>query len=127
MRLIPDIINRLHALFPSPPCHDTAYDVRTQFERARHLAKYIFPRQYGLPHPFACLSADGAYNVTDADRELQIKALGPCKTPKRLHEALDLVEKVIWKHSKCAYRALLQKTCPSKVCLGYPNRVVKIC
>ncbi|KIP07641.1 hypothetical protein PHLGIDRAFT_70705 [Phlebiopsis gigantea 11061_1 CR5-6] len=121
MCLVSDILNRLHALFSSPACHDPAHDVRTQFERARHLAKYIFPCQYSLPHPFASLFADSAYNVTDADRELQIKALGSCKTPKRLHEALDLVEKIIWRHGKCAYKALLQKTCPSKVCSRSPG------
>lgn len=41
--------------------------------------------------------------------------LGACKTPKRLREAVDLVEKIIWRHGKCGYKPLLQKMCPSKV------------
>lgn len=69
-----DVLNRLHVLFPSLASHDPALDTRKQFERARHFAKYIFPRQYGLPNSFISTSPeDSVYNVTDADRELQIR------------------------------------------------------
>ncbi|EKM58355.1 uncharacterized protein PHACADRAFT_91124, partial [Phanerochaete carnosa HHB-10118-sp] len=82
-----------------------------QYEKARHANKCIFPRQYGLPHPFISQARtwETPYSVSDTDRESQIK------TPKRLRGALDLVDKTIWRHGKCGYKSLLDKACPSKV------------
>jgi hypothetical protein len=129
----PDVLNRLNALYPTPPTSDPAADTRKQYEKARHFAKFIFPRQYRLPHPFMTdpQKPDAVYDISEANREIQIrvselctlpalsteaclKALGSCKTPKRLQKALTLVEKMIWRHRKCGYKALLQKTCPPK-------------
>ncbi|TFY78051.1 hypothetical protein EWM64_g5960 [Hericium alpestre] len=58
---------------------------RAQMEDARHLAKYIFPRQYGLSNAFTPTSTPrwGAGKLPDyADREDEIKGKS-LKTPKR--------------------------------------------
>ncbi|KDQ59313.1 hypothetical protein JAAARDRAFT_127533, partial [Jaapia argillacea MUCL 33604] len=95
-------------------------DPRKQMEDTRHLAKYVFPRQFGLSSPF---SFDGqqktqSYQLPDfGDREEEIKKRGPCKTPKRVKTALELLEKLIWRHGKCGYKPLRDKACPSRVCL----------
>ncbi|KAI0690148.1 hypothetical protein BC835DRAFT_1281564 [Cytidiella melzeri] len=89
-------------------------DPRKQAVAARHLSKHIFPRQYNLPSSFDD-SLNGHCSIEYNDREAQIKARGNCKTPKRLKPALDLLDKLIWRHSKCGYKPLLQRLCPSKV------------
>ena len=51
-------------------------DPRQQAEHARHLAKYVFPRQYGLSHAFA-VSPGQRYSTFQnpdwMDREREIK------------------------------------------------------
>ncbi|KAL1674218.1 hypothetical protein EV122DRAFT_221093, partial [Schizophyllum commune] len=90
-------------------------DYRAQFTAARKLSKYVFPRQYGLAHPFQ-QSKGNAQQLPDfSDREAEIEALGSCRTPKRLKEALCLLEKLIWRHGKCRYLPLRDKVCPTKV------------
>ncbi|KAL1738672.1 hypothetical protein HDZ31DRAFT_50624, partial [Schizophyllum fasciatum] len=90
-------------------------DFRAQFTAARKLSKYVFPRQYGLAHPFNPAKGP-AHQLPDyTDRELEIESLGPCRTPKRLREALCLLEKLAWRHGKCRYLPLRDKVCPSKV------------
>ncbi|RDB25955.1 Telomerase reverse transcriptase [Hypsizygus marmoreus] len=92
-------------------------DPKQQEERARHLAKYVFPRQYGLSSPFVDLnSKKHAFILPDyADRELEIKTKGSCKTPKRLKGVLPLLEAMIWRHGKCGYKPLRDKVCPTKL------------
>lgn len=70
-----DVLNRLDLLYPSPSSTGTAHNTKKQYEKARHLAKYVFPRQYGLPSPFVtqAQARDAPYSVSDADRESQIK------------------------------------------------------
>ncbi|KAI0326933.1 hypothetical protein GY45DRAFT_1348049 [Cubamyces sp. BRFM 1775] len=93
-------------------------DRRQQMEHARHLSKYVFPRQYGLKNPF---DSPGSHRSNYGmppdylDREQEIKLKGSCKTPKRLKTVLDSLEKMIWRHHKCRYKALLNLSCPSKV------------
>ncbi|KAI0775159.1 hypothetical protein BD413DRAFT_471462 [Trametes elegans] len=93
-------------------------DPRQQMEYARHLAKYVFPRQYGLSSPFVALGSHSSSYVRQPDylgREQEIKLKGPCKTPKRLKSVLDMLEKMTWRHHKCRYKSLLDLACPSKV------------
>jgi hypothetical protein len=125
-----DVLHRLASLGPV----DTAPPSVGDMENSRHLAKYIFPRQYGLSSPFT--STYGSKSILDNrgfhDRNEEIKVrlppfsivgksaylcktLGPGKTPKRLKELLPVIEKLIWRHGKCKYRLLLDATCPSKV------------
>ncbi|EIW83940.1 hypothetical protein CONPUDRAFT_51134, partial [Coniophora puteana RWD-64-598 SS2] len=101
-------------------------DPREQARQARHLSKYIFPLQYDLKNIFTNVpNPKDVHNLHNFfDRELEIKAralgsqrLGKCKTPRRLREILPLLEKMIWRHGKCAYKPLRDKTCPSKVCI----------
>ncbi|KAL1753028.1 hypothetical protein FB107DRAFT_218705, partial [Schizophyllum commune] len=90
-------------------------DYRAQFTAARKLSKYVFPRQYGLAHPFQQLKGNGQQLPDFSDREAEIEALGSRRTPKRLKEALCLLEKLIWRHGKCRYLPLRDTVCPTKV------------
>ncbi|KAA1467623.1 hypothetical protein DENSPDRAFT_769983, partial [Dentipellis sp. KUC8613] len=95
-----------------------------QMEHARHLSKYIFPRQYGLANAFTPTVQPKwlPHKLPDyADRENEIKTYDfrqgkSFKTPKRLKSTLQLLEKMIWRHGKCHYRALRDMACPSHVC-----------
>lgn len=139
-----DILNRLNPSFkvkqkPSP--HELSeLDPRQLAEKARHLSKYIFPRQYSLTNVFAMdsdtfASANNTPDIIDREDEIeasrshaciyhlakgynsccQQKRKG-CKTPKRVKPALTFLEKMISRHAKCKYRALRDLACPSKVC-----------
>jgi len=46
------------------------------------------------------------------------------RTPKRINDALNFFEKLIWRHGKCGYKPLLNMACPSKVglCVPYNGR-----
>ncbi|TFL07881.1 hypothetical protein BDV98DRAFT_491852, partial [Pterulicium gracile] len=82
---------------------------------ARLLSKYVFPRQYDptgnkLSSPFTSDVKDKRYD----DRDAEIRDLGCTKMPKRLREALPLLRRVVRKHGKCHYKALLNRACPSK-------------
>ncbi|KAJ7227315.1 hypothetical protein GGX14DRAFT_347245, partial [Mycena pura] len=92
-------------------------DPRKQMDNARNLAKYVFPRQYGLASPFKFqTSPRESLNLPDfSDRENEIKALGPCKTPKRLRDVIPMLEKLLWRHGKTRYKLLRDHACPSKV------------
>ncbi|KZV74357.1 hypothetical protein PENSPDRAFT_550288, partial [Peniophora sp. CONT] len=100
-------------------------DMRAQMEDARHLAKYVFQRQYGLPSVFDARGPTGSGYM---DRRLPLNAihssmlttsqkLGSHKTPKRLKQSIDILEKTLWHHGKCRYKLLRNLACPSKVCL----------
>lgn len=56
-----------------------------------------------------------AEHLRCADAEGWRQSRGKCKTPKRLRETLALLDKMLWRHGKCAYKALRDKACPSKV------------
>lgn len=110
---------------------------------ARHLVKYMFPRQYGLDSVFDVknISSEGVsrgqffnrHNFLDRELDLDVRNLtskgcclddwlakssqsrGPIKTPKRLKNVIEIVEQIYHRHTRCGYRALLNKVCPSKV------------
>lgn len=91
-------------------------DAREQAANVRHLSKYIFPRQYNLSNPFRPSSRKDAYKFADySDRESEIKARGACKTPKRLKNILPLIDRLLWRHGKTAYKPLMERVCPSKL------------
>ncbi|PSR75587.1 hypothetical protein PHLCEN_2v9067, partial [Hermanssonia centrifuga] len=91
-------------------------DLRKQMENARHLSKYVFPLQYGLPCALTAETQTFSSSLPNyMDREEQIKKKGSIKTPKRLKSILSLLERTMWRHHKCGYRPLLQKICPSKL------------
>ncbi|KAI0359808.1 hypothetical protein OH77DRAFT_1493323 [Trametes cingulata] len=115
------VLNRFYPCWsPKPRVNSGEWvdpDPRQQMEHARHLAKYVFPRQYGLSNPFVSPSHRTSYarQPDYLDREHEIKMKGSCKTPKRLKGVLSDLEKMIWRHHKCRYKSLLDITCPSKV------------
>ncbi|EGN91919.1 hypothetical protein SERLA73DRAFT_17315, partial [Serpula lacrymans var. lacrymans S7.3] len=92
-------------------------DPRKQAADVRHLAKYVFPLQFGLSNVFSKM-VNARYQprrLPDfSDRENEIKRLGKCKTPKRLREVMRLLDKVLWRHGKCGYSRLRDLACPSK-------------
>ncbi|KAK7050869.1 Telomerase reverse transcriptase [Paramarasmius palmivorus] len=100
-------------------------DPRMQQANSRRLAKYVFPRQYGIPSAFHFFkfSEREAYQVPDfVNRDKDIEKLassgGPkqrIKTPKRLKQVLPILDKLIWRHGKCKYKLLLDGSCPSKM------------
>ncbi|KAG0659712.1 hypothetical protein C6P46_005071 [Rhodotorula mucilaginosa] len=84
---------------------------------ARHLAKYIFPRQFGLHNAFTSPKARVSVDVLPdyTDRELEIKRLGSIKTPPRLRPVLPILQRLGLLSSRCNFRKLLDKRCPSKL------------
>jgi hypothetical protein len=68
-----DILNVLNpSLYRSTITRLQTRDYHERMEDARHLSKYVFPREYGLVTVFA--SANKAYKYSDfADREDEIK------------------------------------------------------
>ncbi|CCM03069.1 uncharacterized protein FIBRA_05189 [Fibroporia radiculosa] len=119
-----DILNRLNSAYKrkskakacSEPWVDP--DPREQAKNARHLSKFVFPRQYGLANPFfvaehAALQALKQLDYSNQEDEIEKK--GPCKTPKRLKPVLAMLDQMIWRHGKCGYKALLNIACPSKI------------
>ncbi|KAI0663883.1 hypothetical protein C8Q70DRAFT_384202 [Cubamyces menziesii] len=119
---IKHVLNRFYPSWaPKPKAGDGEWvdpDPRQQMEHARHLAKYVFPRQYSLKNPF---DSPGSHRSSFGmppdylDREQEIKLKGSCKTPRRLKVVLDSLDKMIWRHHKCRYKALLDLSCPSKL------------
>ncbi|KAK7690659.1 hypothetical protein QCA50_005758 [Cerrena zonata] len=111
-RLNPSLKGKQGAVASTPEA-----DPRKQMENARHIAKYVFPREFGLPNAFEIEKpfAGGMRLPNFLDREDQIQAKGSCKTPKRVKCVLHILEKMIWRHGKCGYKPLLNKLCPSKL------------
>ncbi|KAJ7170830.1 hypothetical protein C8R43DRAFT_68505 [Mycena crocata] len=112
------ILNRLNPPQPKPkvpPEYHVDPDSRKQMDDARHLAKYVFPRQYGLASVFRFqTSKRESFKIPNFDdREHEIK--GSFKTPKRLKEVIPMLEKLLWRHGKCGYKPLRDHACPSKV------------
>ncbi|KAI0001414.1 hypothetical protein BJV74DRAFT_765921, partial [Russula compacta] len=110
-----DVLNVLNSSFRrTTGARYQAQDHHKRMEAARHLSKYIFPREYGLATVFT--SAAKAHKYSDfADREGEIKKAYASKTPKRVRSVLDLLDKMIRRHGKCSYNTLRDITCPSKV------------
>ncbi|GAA5992398.1 hypothetical protein JCM10908_000464, partial [Rhodotorula pacifica] len=95
----------------------TSPDRGTSEAAARHLAKYIFPRQFSLHNAFTSPKPRASLDVLPdyMDRELEIKRLGSVKTPPRLRPALPLLQRLGLLSSRCNFRKLLDKRCPSKL------------
>ncbi|KAG6899964.1 hypothetical protein C0993_004865 [Termitomyces sp. T159_Od127] len=73
------ILNRIYPSYRRPPKVDPDQyvdpDPKEQLQHARHLSKYVFPRQYGLNNPFFITNLrKNAFNAPDyLDREAEIK------------------------------------------------------
>jgi hypothetical protein len=77
--LHPDILTRLTTLLPTLeiPATDAGLVEKARGEApARHLAKYLFPRQFGLHNPFTFAKPKSSFEVVPdyVVRELEIKA-----------------------------------------------------
>ncbi|CAK5268459.1 unnamed protein product [Mycena citricolor] len=127
-----DVLNRLNGP-KSNRITDSVGPVKLM-EQARHLSKYVFPRQYGLANVFRFeLPRREGFRLPDfGDREDEIRVsmdgfkkllsmpvtyfqrLGQFKTPKRLKDAVPMLEKILWRHGKCSYSRLRDLTCPTK-------------
>ncbi|BGP40727.1 Telomerase reverse transcriptase [Rhodotorula kratochvilovae] len=80
------ILTRLPSIFPPVPPSGARPLKAVAEAPARHLAKYIFPRQFGLHNVFTSEKARTSFEVMPdyLDREVEIKKLGSLKTPQRL-------------------------------------------
>ncbi|GAA5959406.1 hypothetical protein JCM21900_006848 [Sporobolomyces salmonicolor] len=109
------VLVRLPPLFPllrSTPARTPVAEAP-----ARHLAKYVFPRQFGLHNVFTSPKPRSSLEVLPdyQDREIEIKKVGSIKTPGRLKPALPLLNRLALLHRRCNYRKLLDQKCPSKI------------
>ncbi|SGZ26907.1 BQ5605_C025g09993 [Microbotryum silenes-dioicae] len=111
-----DILTRLPAMFP-PAAQQTKADAGQLLGGARHLAKYIFPRQFGLHNVFTYPKPRLNVEVVSDhhDREIEIKKLGTVKTPERVKPTLPMLQRMMLLHSRCNYRKMLDRYCPKKV------------
>ena len=106
--------------------HDTQQGAKSQASiyherRTRHLAKYVFPRQYGLHNVFTGARDFETSTQPFRDytvREVEIKALGAKRTPRAIRPVLPVLAKILVRHDKLDYRALLDRCCPSRVPKG---------
>ncbi|KAG9006699.1 hypothetical protein FRB93_008431 [Tulasnella sp. JGI-2019a] len=83
---------------------------------ARHLSKYIFPRQYGLSNVFTAERDPKSRHPFPSydDREDDILIMGACKTPKRVKPCLSLIEQLVRYHQRTPYPKLCNFICPTK-------------
>ncbi|GAA6017946.1 hypothetical protein JCM10207_002715 [Rhodosporidiobolus poonsookiae] len=114
------ILARLPSLFPlltRSAADNALLDTVHAEAPARHLAKYIFPRQFGLHNPFTFPKPRSSFEVIPdyLDRELDIKKHGSIKTPTRLKPALNLLSKLAVLSQRCNYRKTLDSSCPTKI------------
>ncbi|KAG8948061.1 hypothetical protein FRC04_010103 [Tulasnella sp. 424] len=93
----------LNKVQPDRTAQDTPDSAQKKLEAAaRHLSKYIFPRQYDLKNVFTCPKDKKSLNpfpVFD-DREDDILFKGHCKTPKRLKPIISLLERLVKLHGR---------------------------
>ncbi|GAA6017246.1 hypothetical protein JCM11491_001868 [Sporobolomyces phaffii] len=85
---------------------------------ARHLSKYVFPKQFRLNNVFKGDKVNPWIRVRPdhENREVEIGKLGKVKTPARLkRQVVPLLNRMIVLHHRCNYRKLLGIKCPSKV------------
>ncbi|KAJ1301223.1 hypothetical protein OPQ81_003632 [Rhizoctonia solani] len=93
-------------------------EARVMEEAARHVAKYMFPLQYGLHNVFTCALhywENGGRFRDYRDREAEIRERGSCKTPKRLKSVLALIQGLIRRHRRFNYQRVCQAICRSRV------------
>jgi hypothetical protein len=127
-----DVLNVLNPSFrQSTKASWRARDHHKRMEDARHLSRYVFPREYSLATVFFAAKAQKYSDFADREDEIKVsvkdasphllalkyspKKARPSKTPKRAKPALDLLEKLIGRHGRCSYGALRDIGCPSKV------------
>ncbi|KAF5359331.1 hypothetical protein D9756_003256 [Leucocoprinus leucothites] len=115
-----NIGNRDGSMYHCPLGKPLVWDGKDQALKARHMMRYIFPRQHGLGNPFQLHHSGEVYEYRDyTDREDEIKRAlkltQNMSTPKRLKDIVPLADKMLWKHLKCPYKLLLNKLCPSKI------------
>ncbi|GAA5826431.1 hypothetical protein JCM11251_002363 [Rhodosporidiobolus azoricus] len=113
------VLTRLPSLFPSlaaSPKNASLVDKARAEAPARHLAKYLFPRQFGLHNPFTYPKARSFEVIPDyLDREMEIKKHGPSRTPSRLTRALPHLIRLANLSQRCDYRKLLDRHCRSRI------------
>ncbi|KAL5504247.1 EST2 [Sanghuangporus vaninii] len=101
---------------------------RNGASEARHLAKYIFPFQYGLDNVFSFhahrLRNEIFSRFKLMNRENEIDRKGISKTPARLKGVLYVLSQLYDRHTKCGYKSLLNRICPSKLRADYTDTKV---
>ncbi|BGP56240.1 hypothetical protein JCM8202_005757 [Rhodotorula sphaerocarpa] len=114
-----NILVRLSLLYPPirPEPESADANKGSSEAAARHLAKYVFPRHFGLHNVFTNPKPRVSVDVLPdyVDREFEIKRLGTTKTPPRLKAAIPLLQKMKVLSSRCNMRKILDKRCPSRL------------
>lgn len=115
-----NIGNRDASLFHQPSGEPLLWDAKGHALKARHILRYIFPRQHGLSHPFKLTSLGDTYeykNYMDREDEIEraIRLSKNANTPKRLKNIVPIIDQMVWRHLKCPYKLFFDKFCPSKV------------
>lgn len=87
-----------------------------QSKRAEVVAKYIFPRQYGLHNVFMFEKEKGSWSFRDySSRETELKKYdATLKTPRRVHHTMPLVVQLVDRHRRTNYHAILERACSLK-------------
>ncbi|GAA6058467.1 hypothetical protein JCM3770_002740 [Rhodotorula araucariae] len=111
------ILTRLPTIFPLDTLPAAPPPQAITEAPVRHLAKYIFPRQFGLHNVFTSEKARNSFEILPdyLDREAEIKRHGSMKTPHRIKRVLPLLGRLVTLSSRCNYRKLLDRRCPSKM------------
>ncbi|KAK4054671.1 Telomerase reverse transcriptase [Microbotryomycetes sp. JL221] len=111
-----NILTRLPSLFNLPKTISDCSKSTFKQTAARHVSKYIFPRQFGLHNPFTEKKVNARFDILPDydDRDNDIKSMGTVKTPERLKRVLPLISRLILLHNRCNFRKLLDKLAPSK-------------
>ncbi|KAG8701953.1 hypothetical protein FRC08_003803 [Ceratobasidium sp. 394] len=108
------LLNRILDTLPEPN-----NESRQRMEAAtRHVAKHIFPLQYGLHNVFTCTLSyweNGGHFRDYEDREAEIEDRGSQKTPDRLKKVLPLIESLIRRHERFNYQRVCASTCKSRL------------
>jgi len=110
----PDVLNR----FPYT-AEDVSSEESTDLSTVR-VMMYIFPRQFGLhnvftnqPNPRETVQPFKDYTIREDEINSKYSSPSTIKIPKRLRgKAARLVQKLQVKHSRCAYKELLEYYCP---------------
>ncbi|KAG8817520.1 hypothetical protein FRC17_011196, partial [Serendipita sp. 399] len=85
-----------------------------------YLAKYIFPRQFGLGNVFL---PETQVKRPYGTRAKEIKDKGAVEIPRRLQPVLQSISNLLHRHKATSYFTILEGTCPSKLRRQEPTEV----
>jgi telomerase reverse transcriptase len=107
------VLNRLSRL-KGDTAPSTGLRRSDRLTAARRLAKYVWPREYGLSCAYSPKEdATNSKLITTTQRDIEIESVKRARTPSRLRVAITLLDIVLRKHRSFDYRRALDLCCPS--------------